>query len=58
MFILEGKRLNGNEFKIKYNDDNYKVAKFEYECVCTVAEYAMLREVKNDRSKQLYLYHK
>ena len=58
MFILEGKRLNGNEFSIKYSDDEYKVAKFEYGCVCTVAEYAVLGEIKKGRYKQLYLYTK
>ena len=58
MFTITGKKLKGNEYKKTFTDSEYKVAKFEYECLQLVSEYVVLGEVKNDRYKQLCLYYK
>lgn len=58
MFRIEGMKLRGNEFTKTYEANEYNVAKFEYECLCLVSQYAVLAEVKDGEYKQLKIYYK
>lgn len=55
-YKIQGMKLNGREVDRIYDD--YKVAKFEFECMQlnNISSYLALYQINNDRMKQLKLY--